>query len=60
MAIPLKVESLEAIPEIMREFVTEVDGGFEFADDKAFQALKNEREISKNTKAALCNYRERL
>ena len=57
MAIPLKVESLESVPEIMREFVTEVDGGFEFADDKAFQALKNEREISKNTKAALSPYK---
>lgn len=57
MAIPLKVESLEAIPEIMREFVSEVDGGFEFADDKAFQALKNEREISKTTKAALSPFK---
>lgn len=57
MAIPLKVESLESVPEIMREFVTEVDGGFEFADDKAFQALKNEREISKNAKAALSPYK---
>ena len=57
MAIPLKVESLESVPEIMREFVTEVDGGFEFSDDKAFQALKNEREISKNAKAALSPYK---
>lgn len=57
MAIPLNVQSMDAIPEIMREFVTEVDGNYEFADDKAFQALKNEREISKTAKAALSPFK---
>jgi hypothetical protein len=44
MGVAINVKSLEEVPEIMREFVTEADGGFDYDFDKAFKALKEERE----------------
>ena len=44
MGVAIDVKSLEEVPEIMREFVTEADGGFDYDFDKAFKALKEERE----------------
>lgn len=53
MAIQVNVGGINDVPEIMREFVTENNGVFSFDDEKAFQALKNEREIAKNARNEL-------
>lgn len=57
MAVQIEVKSLEEVPEIMREFVTEQEGTFQFDPDKAFKALKEEREISKTAKAAYAPFK---
>ena len=53
IAIQVNVGGINDVPEIMREFVTENNGVFSFDDEKAFQALKNERESAKNARNEL-------
>lgn len=43
MAITVNAKSIEEVPEIMREFVTESDGAFVYDEEKAFKALVEER-----------------
>ena len=50
MAIQVNVGGINEVPEIMREFVTENNGVFSYDEEKAFQALKNERESAKNAR----------
>ena len=57
MAIQISVKSIEEVPEEMREFVTEQDGVFSYDNDRAFKALKDEREISKTAKSALAPFK---
>ena len=53
MAIQVNVGGINEVPEIMREFVTENNGVFSYDEEKAFQALKNERESAKNARNEL-------
>ena len=47
MGVGLNVKSLDEVPEIMREFVTKADGGFDYDEARSFKALKEEREGGK-------------
>jgi len=58
MAIQVTAKSLDEIPEVMREFVTENDGVFSYDEEKAFAALKTERENAKNARNALAPFRD--
>lgn len=53
MAVNVQVNSIDEIPEVMREFVTENDGVFSYDEERAFNALKNERVTSKTARAEL-------
>lgn len=53
MAIQVNVGGINDVPEIMREFVTENNGVFTYDEEKAFQALKTERESAKNARNEL-------
>lgn len=44
MSIAIVAKGMDDIPEVMREFVTESDGAYVYDEDKAFKALKEERE----------------
>jgi len=57
MAIQITAKTMDEVPEEMREFVTEKDGVFSYDNEKAFKALKDEREISKSAKAAYAPYK---
>lgn len=57
MGVAINVKSLEDVPEIMREFVTEVDGGFEYDEAKAFKALKEEREGRRADRKELASFK---
>lgn len=57
MAVPLNVTSIEELPESMREFVTEADGGFHYDADSAFAALKQERVNSKTARNSLAPFK---
>lgn len=57
MAIPITVKSMDEVPEEMREFVSESDGVFSYDNERAFKALKDEREISKSAKAAYAPFK---
>lgn len=57
MAIQVTAKSLDEIPEVMREFVTENDGVFSYDAEKAFAALKTERENAKNARNALAPFK---
>lgn len=57
MAIQIAVKSSEEIPEVMREFVTENDGVYSYDEDKAFKALKAERENSKAARNELSAFK---
>lgn len=57
MGVAINVKSLDEVPEIMREFVTEADGGFEYDSDKAFKALKEEREGRRTDRKELASYK---
>ena len=43
MGVAINVKSQEEVPEIMRKFVTESDGGFDYDFNKTFKALKEEQ-----------------
>lgn len=43
MGVNINVKSIEEVPEVMREFVSESDGAFVYDADKAFKALVEER-----------------
>lgn len=57
MAITVNVKSMEEVPDYMREFVTENDGVFSYDSDRAFAALKAERDISKTAKSELAPFK---
>jgi hypothetical protein len=57
VGVAIKVNSLDDVPEIMREFVSEADGGFEYDADKAFKALKEEREGRRADRRELANFK---
>jgi DNA-binding transcriptional MerR regulator len=57
MGVAINVKSLEEVPEIMREFVTEADGGFDYDFDKAFKALKEEREGRRADRKELASFK---
>ncbi|MBO5681820.1 MAG: hypothetical protein J6T08_08930 [Lentisphaeria bacterium] len=57
MAVPLNVSSMEEVPEIMREFVTEDNGVFNHDADRAFAALKAERANSKAARNELAPFK---
>ncbi|MBQ8754589.1 MAG: hypothetical protein IJZ19_06115 [Lentisphaeria bacterium] len=57
MGVAINVKSLEEVPEIMREFVTEADGGFDYDFDKAFKALKEEREGRRADRKELAGFK---
>ena len=57
MGVAINVKSLEEVPEIMREFVTEADGGFVYDQDKAFKALKEEREGRRTDRKELASFK---
>lgn len=43
MGVNINIRSIEEVPEVMREFVSESDGAFVYDADKAFKALVEER-----------------
>ena len=53
MSVTVQASNFEEIPEIMRNFVTETDGGFVYDEEKALNAIVKEREISKTLKNEL-------
>ena len=57
MGVAINVKSLDEVPEIMREFVTEADGGFDYDFDKAFKALKEEREGRRADRKELASFK---
>jgi soluble cytochrome b562 len=57
MGVAINVKSLEEVPEIMREFVTEADGGFAYDAEKAFKALKEEREGRRTDRKELASFK---
>lgn len=57
MGVAVSVKSLDEVPEIMREFVFESDGGFEYDADKAFKALKEEREGRRADRKELASFK---
>ena len=57
MAIQVTAKSLDEIPEVMREFVTGSDGVFSYDEEKAFAALKTERENARTARGALVQFR---
>ena len=57
MAVPLNVSSMEEVPEIMREFVTEDNGVFSHDADRAFAALKTERANSRAARNELAPFK---
>lgn len=57
MAIQVNVKNLDEVPDYMREFVTENDGVFNYDSDRAFAALKAERDISKTAKSELAPFK---
>lgn len=57
MGVAINVKSLDEVPEIMREFVTESDGGFDYDADKAFKALKEEREGRRADRKELASFK---
>ena len=57
MAVTINVQKLEEVPEEMREFVTEQDGVFSYDNEKAFKALKAEREISRSARSELSAFK---
>lgn len=57
MAVEIKVQKLEEVPEEMREFVTEQDGVFSYDSERAFKALKEERAISRSAKSELAAFK---
>ena len=56
MGVSVNVKSLDEVPEIMREFVTEADGGFDCDAERAFKALKEEREGRRADRRELASF----
>ena len=50
MSVKVQVSNIEEVPEIMRNFVSEVNGEFVYDETKALDAIAKEREISKGYK----------
>lgn len=57
MAVKIEVQKLEEVPEEMREFVTEQDGVFSYDSERAFKALKAEREVSRTARSELSAFK---
>lgn len=57
MGVSVNVNSLDELPEIMREFVIEADGGFDYDAVKAFKALKETREGRRADRKELAAYK---
>lgn len=57
MAITVNVKSMDEVPDYMREFVMENEGVFSYDSDRAFAALKAERDISKTAKSELAPFK---
>lgn len=57
MAFTINVKSIDELSEAAREFVTEKDGVFTYDDEKAFNALKNERAEHRADKQAFAPFK---
>lgn len=57
MAITIAVKNGEEIPEVMKEFVTEADGVYTYDEERAFKALKAERENAKSARNELSAFK---
>lgn len=57
MSIQVMAKTLEEIPAEMRDFVTEKDGVFSYDSERAFKALKEEREAHRTAKAELSPFK---
>lgn len=58
MAIKISAESLEEVPEVMREFVSESDGALVYDEERAFKALVEERNGRRGDKKELAKFKE--
>ncbi len=58
MAIKISAESLEEVPEVMREFVSESDGALVYDEERAFKALVEERNGRRGDRKELAKFKE--
>lgn len=58
MAVKISAESLEEVPEVMREFVSESDGALVYDEERAFKALVEERNGRRGDRKELAKFKE--